>query len=39
VVRLVRLRVGPVRLEGLAPGAHRELTRAEVVALDEAAGR
>jgi 23S rRNA pseudouridine2605 synthase len=39
VVRLVRMRVGPIRLGGLAPGAHRELTRAEVVALDDAAGR
>jgi 23S rRNA pseudouridine2605 synthase len=39
VVRLVRMRVGPIRLGGLAPGAHRELTRAEVVALDNAAGR
>lgn len=33
VVRLVRVRVGPVRLGDLAPGEHRELTHDEVVAL------
>jgi 23S rRNA pseudouridine2605 synthase len=39
VTRLVRLRVGPVALGGLAPGALRELEPAEVRALSEAAGR
>jgi len=33
VTRLVRLRVGPVKLGGLAPGAVRELSPAEVRAL------
>lgn len=33
VVRLVRVRVGPVRLGELAPGERRELTHDEVVAL------
>lgn len=33
VVRLVRTRVGPLRLVGLAPGEWRELTRAELLAL------
>ena len=33
VTRLVRLRIGGVRLGGLAPGEHRELTREEVMAL------
>jgi pseudouridine synthase len=33
VTRLIRLRVGPVRLGRLAPGAVRELTHEEVVAL------
>jgi 23S rRNA pseudouridine2605 synthase len=39
VTRLVRLRVGPVALGGLAPGALRELDLAEVRGLSEAAGR
>ncbi|MFM7719429.1 MAG: pseudouridine synthase [Actinomycetota bacterium] len=38
VVRLVRLRVGPVRLGGLAPGALRELEPDEVSDLFRAAG-
>ncbi|MGZ4132433.1 MAG: pseudouridine synthase [Actinomycetota bacterium] len=38
VTRLVRLRVGPVRLGRLAPGALRELTSEEVRALGRAAG-
>ena len=33
VVRLVRVRVGPVRLDDLPPGERRELTHEEVVAL------
>ncbi|MGH2679697.1 MAG: pseudouridine synthase [Actinomycetota bacterium] len=33
VTRLVRVRVGPIRLGGLAPGERRELTHDEVVAL------
>ena len=33
VVRLVRVRVGPVRLGALGPGERRELTLDEVVAL------
>lgn len=33
VTRLVRVRVGPVRLGGLAPGELRDLTHDEVVAL------
>ena len=37
VTRLVRLRVGPVLLGGLAPGALRELEPDEVRALSEAA--
>jgi 23S rRNA pseudouridine2605 synthase len=37
VTRLVRLRVGPVLLGGLAPGALRELEADEVRALSEAA--
>lgn len=39
VVRLIRLRVGPIVLGRLAPGAVRELTHDEVLALAEAAGR
>lgn len=39
VVRLVRLRVGPIVLGRLAPGAVRELTHDEVLALGEAADR
>jgi 23S rRNA pseudouridine2605 synthase len=38
VTRLVRLRVGPVILGRLAPGALRELDADEVRALSEAAG-
>ncbi|MFB3738972.1 MAG: pseudouridine synthase [Candidatus Velamenicoccus archaeovorus] len=38
VARLVRLRVGPVRLGGLPPGATRDLTPEEVRALYRAAG-
>lgn len=38
VQRLVRVRVGPVRLGDLAPGARRELDPAEVRALYRAAG-
>jgi 23S rRNA pseudouridine2605 synthase len=38
VVRLVRVRVGPVRLGRLAPGALRELEPAEVRALYAATG-
>lgn len=37
VTRLVRLRVGPIRLEGLAPGELRALDRHEVQALAAAA--
>jgi 23S rRNA pseudouridine2605 synthase len=33
VTRLVRVRVGPIRLGGLAPGERRELSHDEVVAL------
>ena len=39
VTRLVRMRVGPVRLGGLAPGERRELTHDEVVALRQPRGR
>lgn len=39
VVRLVRLRVGPILLDGLAPGAVRPLERDEIQALAAAAGR
>ncbi|HSL12159.1 MAG TPA: pseudouridine synthase [Actinomycetota bacterium] len=39
VVRLVRLRVGPVTLGGLPPGAVRELSVEEIRGLTEAAGR
>jgi pseudouridine synthase len=38
VTRLVRLRIGPVRLGRLAPGAVRELTAEELRALGRAAG-
>jgi 23S rRNA pseudouridine2605 synthase len=38
VTRLVRLRVGPIRLDGLAPGAMRPLDRDEIQALAAAAG-
>lgn len=37
VVELERIRFGPLRLSGLAPGAHRRLTPAEVEALRHAA--
>jgi 16S rRNA U516 pseudouridylate synthase RsuA-like enzyme len=33
VTRLVRVRVGAVRLGGLPPGERRELTHDEVIAL------
>jgi 23S rRNA pseudouridine2605 synthase len=39
VTRLIRLRVGPVALGALAPGALRELEPAEVRGLSQAAGR
>lgn len=39
VTRLVRLRVGPVTLGSLRPGAIRELTADEVRGLSEVAGR
>jgi 23S rRNA pseudouridine2605 synthase len=39
VARLIRVRVGPVSLGTLAPGASRELSHDEVLALSEAAGR
>ncbi len=39
VVRLVRVRVGPVRLGDLPPGAHRELSHQEILTLGAAAGR
>ncbi len=39
VTRLVRVRVGPITLGGLAPGELRELSHEEVVALSGAAGR
>jgi 23S rRNA pseudouridine2605 synthase len=39
VVRLIRIRVGPITLGTLPPGASRELSHDEVVALSEAAGR
>jgi 16S rRNA U516 pseudouridylate synthase RsuA-like enzyme len=39
VTRLVRLRVGPIRLDGLEPGALRTLDRGEVQALAAVAGR
>jgi 16S rRNA U516 pseudouridylate synthase RsuA-like enzyme len=35
----VRLRVGPILLDGLAPGAVRPLERDEIQALAAAAGR
>jgi 23S rRNA pseudouridine2605 synthase len=35
VTRLVRVRVGAVRLGGLPPGEHRELTHDEVIALKQ----
>jgi pseudouridine synthase len=39
VTRLVRVRVGPIALGGLAPGQVRELEPAEVLALGKAARR
>ena len=39
VARLIRVRVGPVTLGTLTPGASRELSHDEVLALSEAAGR
>jgi pseudouridine synthase len=39
VTRLVRVRVGPVRLGRLAPGEIRELTDEELLALRRAGGR
>jgi pseudouridine synthase len=38
VERLIRTRIGPLRLRGLVPGRVRELTSAEVARLREAAG-
>ena len=38
VTRLIRLRMGPIALGGLAPGTHRELDHAEIRALYAAAG-
>ncbi len=38
VRQLVRTRIGPVRLAGLAPGAHRLLSQEEVRKLERAAG-
>jgi 23S rRNA pseudouridine2605 synthase len=37
--RLVRVRIGPVRLGGLAPGELRELTHEELIALRRVGGR
>jgi len=37
VMRLVRVRIGPIALQGLAPGSWRELSQKEVRALSEAA--
>jgi 23S rRNA pseudouridine2605 synthase len=39
VVRLIRLRVGPVKLEGLRTGEHRELDPDEVAGLFRVTGR
>jgi 23S rRNA pseudouridine2605 synthase len=36
VIRLVRLRIGPVKLGSLAPGALRELTQEEIRSLAHA---
>ena len=38
VERLIRTRIGPLRLRGLVPGRVRELTPAEIAKLQEAAG-
>lgn len=39
VVRLVRTQFGPLRLDRLAPGSYRRLSREEVAALQRAVGR
>ena len=39
VTRLIRLRIGPVRLGSLPPGERRELTADEVLALSRAAAK
>jgi pseudouridine synthase len=39
VIRLVRVRIGPIRLGGMAPGEVRELTAAEIRALARAVDR
>jgi 23S rRNA pseudouridine2605 synthase len=39
VTRLIRVRVGPITLGGLAPGEVRELSHEEIVTLSAAAGR
>jgi pseudouridine synthase len=39
VTRLLRVRIGPVRLGGLAPGEHRELTPDELLALGKLVAR
>lgn len=36
VVKLIRVRIGPLTLEGLPPGAYRPLTRDELTALRQA---
>lgn len=38
VVRLIRSRIGPLRLRGLVPGRVRELTAAEIERIRQAAG-
>ena len=38
VSRLIRVRIGPVRLGGLAPAERRELSRDEILGLTRAAG-
>jgi 23S rRNA pseudouridine2605 synthase len=39
VTRLVRVRIGPVRLGRLAPGHVRELSHDEILGLREVGGR
>jgi 23S rRNA pseudouridine2605 synthase len=39
ILRLVRTGLGPLSMEGLAPGRCRELTAAEVAALDACLGK
>jgi 23S rRNA pseudouridine2605 synthase len=39
VLKLVRVRIGPLELQGMQPGDWRELTPAEIAALKGAAGR